>query len=264
LICFQDVGFRYPGTDPQVLDRLDLEIRPGELLGVVGLNGAGKSTLIKLLAGLYEPTCGRITVDGVDLAEVDLAAWRERIAVVFQDFVRYHLSAADNVVLGNAAVARDDRALEAAAGQAGFTDVLDRLPYGWDTPLATSRTGGVDLSGGQWQQVVLARALYAVQTGARVLVLDEPTAHLDVRTEFDVFGRLTAHRQDITVVLITHRLSTVRRADRIVLLDDGRITESGSHDALMALGGQYAAMFDIQAERFRRGYDDRLEEGDLA
>ncbi len=178
--------------------------------------------------------------------------------------MRYHLSAADNVALGNGAVPRDDEALAAAAREAGLTEVLGRLPNGWDTPLARSRTGGVDLSGGQWQQVVLARALYAVHTGARLLVLDEPTAHLDVRTEFDVFGRLAAHRGDATVVLISHRLSTVRQADRIVLLSDGRIAESGSHAALMALGGEYAAMFELQAERFRRGYDDRMEEGDLA
>ena len=146
---------------------------------------------------------------------------------------------------------------------AGLDEVLDRLPHGWDTPLARSRTGGVDLSGGQWQQVVLARALYAVRTGARLLVLDEPTAHLDVRTEFDVFQRLAARKQDAGVVLISHRLSTVRQADRIVLLEDGRITESGTHDELMARGGGYATMFAIQADRFNRGYDDRIEEGEL-
>jgi ATP-binding cassette subfamily B protein len=252
-VRFQDVSFAYPGTDRLVLDHLDLEIRAGELLGVVGLNGAGKSTLIKLMAGLYEPTGGHITTDG------------GRIAVVFQDFVRYHLSAADNVALGNASAPRDHAALLSAAHDAGLDEVLDKLPEGWDTPLARARTGGVDLSGGQWQQVVLARALYAVRTGARLLVLDEPTAHLDVRTEFDVFGRLAAQRGDATVVLISHRLSTVRRADRIVLLSDGRIAEDGSHDELMARGGKYAAMFTIQAERFHRGYDDRIdeEEGDL-
>ncbi len=263
LIRFEDVRFAYPGTGRQVLDHLDLEIRPGELLGIVGLNGAGKSTLIKLLASLYEPTSGRITADGVDVAEIGPVAWRRRISIVFQDFVRYHLSAADNVVLGNALAPRDEDALAAAARDAGLDEVVARLPLGWDTPLARSRTGGVDLSGGQWQQVVLARALYSVRTGAQVLVLDEPTAHLDVRTEFDVFGRLAAHKGDATVVLISHRLSTVRQADRIVLLSDGRIAEAGSHEELMALGGQYAAMFTIQAERFNRGYDDRIEEEEL-
>jgi ABC-type multidrug transport system fused ATPase/permease subunit len=253
LIRFENVGFAYPGTDRPVLHRLDLDIKPGELLGIVGLNGAGKSTLIKLLAGLYEPTSGRVTVDGADLTTMAPAAWRSRISVVFQDFVRYHLSAADNVALGNAAVPRDDEALTAAARDAGFDEVLARLPHGWDTLLARTRAGGVDLSGGQWQQVVLARALYAVRTGARLLVLDEPTAHLDVRTEFDVFGRLATHRGDATVILISHRLSTVRQADRIVLLSGGHVAESGSHDTLMALGGEYAEMFAIQAERFDGG-----------
>ncbi|MCP2321680.1 ATP-binding cassette subfamily B protein [Hamadaea flava] len=263
VIRFEHVGFQYAGTTRPVLDRIDLEIRPGELLGVVGLNGAGKSTLIRLLARLYEPTAGRLTADGLDLAGVPAEVWRRRLSVVFQDFVRYPLSVADNVALGNGGVPRDQAALTAAAEDAGLTGVLDRLPLGWDTPLSRSRTGGVDLSGGQWQQVVLARALYAVRTGAEILVLDEPTAHLDVRTEFEVFDRLAAHKGDATVVLISHRLSTVRQADRIVLLGDGRITESGRHDELIAHGGAYAEMFALQAERFRRGFDDRLEEGDV-
>jgi ATP-binding cassette subfamily B protein len=263
LILFKNVGFTYPGTDRRVLDRLDLEIKPGELLGIVGANGAGKSTLIKLLARLYRPTCGQIIISDTDLADLDGAGWRSRVAIVFQDFVRYHLSAADNVALGNAAVPRDESALVAAARDAGLDEVLGRLLNGWDTPLVRSRTGGVDLSGGQWQQVVLARALYAVRTGAVVLVLDEPTAHLDVKTELDVFGRLAAHKGNATVVLISHRLSSVRRADRIALLSEGRIAELGSHDALMARDGQYARMFAIQAERFNRGDDDRIDEGEL-
>ena len=262
-VRFEGISFAYEGGRRQVLDGLDLEIRPGELLAIVGLNGAGKSTLIKLLAGLYRPDAGRITVDGVDVARIGTAAWRQRLAIVFQDFVRYHLSAEDNVALGNATVPRDRAALEAAARDAGLDEVLARLPEGWDTPLARSRTGGVDLSGGQWQQVVLARSLYAVRTGAWLLVLDEPTAHLDVRTEFEVFGRLATHKGRASVVLISHRLSTVRRADRIVLLGEGRILESGTHDELIALGGRYAEMFAVQADRFHRGYDDRIEEGEL-
>jgi ABC-type multidrug transport system fused ATPase/permease subunit len=260
VVRFEDVSFRYPGSDRLVLDGLTLDIRPGELLAVVGLNGEGKSTMIKLLAGLYRPTGGRILADGVDITTLDPDAWRARIAVVFQDFVKYQLTAADNVALGNGRVPHQPAEVAAAATDAGFDEVFGRLPDGWRTPLARARTGGVDLSGGQWQQVVLARSLYAVRTGTRMLVLDEPTAHLDVRTEKDVFARLAAHRGTATVVLISHRLSTVRQADRIVLLDGGRITEQGSHAELMAVGGGYARLFTIQAERFRRGYDDREEE----
>jgi ATP-binding cassette subfamily B protein len=154
----------------------------------------------------------------------------------------------------------DEAALADAVREAGLSTVIDRLPDGLDTPLARDRTGGVDLSGGQWQQVVLARALYAVHTGARLLVLDEPTAHLDVRSEMELFGRLAGRAGDTSIVLISHRLSTVRHAGRIVLLDGGRITESGTHEQLLAQHGRYAEMFNIQAERFRRGYDDRIEE----
>ncbi|MFI6348025.1 ABC transporter ATP-binding protein [Streptomyces sp. NPDC050560] len=259
-IKFDKVSFHYPGSERLVLNELDLELAPGELLAIVGLNGAGKSTLIKLMAGLYAPTAGRITVDGVDLARLDPARWRARMAVVFQDFVRHDLSAAENVEFGYCWKPMEERSLVAAGSEAGFDEVVGRLSNGWDTPLSRARTGGTDLSGGQWQQLVLTRALYAVNRGARLLVLDEPTAHLDVRTEFEVFGKLAERRGETGVVLISHRLSTVREADRIVLLEDGRITESGTHDELIAHGGQYARLFDIQAERFRRGYDDRAEE----
>ena len=262
LVRFEGVSFGYEGADRLVLDKLDLELRPGELVAVVGLNGAGKSTMTKLLAGLYEPTAGRITADGIDIADPatgGIAAWRRRLAIVFQDFVRYHLPAVDNVRLGQGG-ALDEAALRQAAAESGVTRLIDDLPAGWDTPLARDRTGGVDLSGGQWQQVALTRALYAVHRGARVLVLDEPTAHLDVRTEFDVFARLMRARGNATVVLISHRLSTVRQADRIVLLDGGRVVEDGTHDELIARDGRYAGMFALQAERFTRGYDDRIEE----
>lgn len=255
LMRFEQVRFNYPGASEAVLDGLDLTIHRGELLAIVGLNGAGKSTLIKLLSGLYEPTGGRIVVDdGRALTELGVRRWRERISVVFQDFVKYELSVADNVALGRPGVALDQCVLEDVAREAGLRPLLDRLPAGWETPLARSRTGGVDLSGGEWQLVVLTRALYALRTGAELLVLDEPTAHMDVRTEFDVFQRLAEQRGKFGVVLVSHRLSTVRQADRIVLIHDGRITESGNHDTLMALGGQYATMFAVQAERFQKGY----------
>ncbi|MEY9933134.1 ABC-type multidrug transport system fused ATPase/permease subunit [Catenulispora sp. GP43] len=259
LIRFEDVSFHYPGTDRAVLDHIDLEIRPGELLAIVGLNGAGKSTLIKLLSGLYTPDSGRITADGKDIGAQGWDAWRSRVSVVFQDFIRYELSAADNVTLGQAYVPADQAAADDAAVAAGFDDVLAKLPNGWQTPLARGREGGVDLSGGQWQQAVLARALYAVRKGARLLVLDEPTAHLDVRTEFEVFHRLAEHRGDTGVVLISHRLSTVRQADRIVLLENGRITEAGDHDELMALGGSYAELFTVQAKSLLRTEDAETE-----
>ena len=265
LVRFEGVGFAYPDSTRTILDALSFEIRPGELLAVVGLNGAGKSTMTKILAGLYEPTEGRVTADGVDIRDLGHAAWRRQLSIVFQDFVKYPLTARENVQLG--ASTGDTHAaqdvLESAARDSGLIDALDRLPLGWDTPLSKSREHGVDLSGGQWQQVVLARALFAVRTGARILVLDEPTAHLDVRTEFEVFQRLADAASEASVVLISHRLSTVRQADRIVLLDAGRIAESGSHDELIARGGRYAEMFAIQAERFVRGYQDVLEQGEL-
>ncbi|HTJ35783.1 MAG TPA: ABC transporter ATP-binding protein [Dactylosporangium sp.] len=263
-VRFEHVAFRYSGSTRDVLQDVDLELHPGELVALVGLNGAGKSTLIKLLSGLYRPTAGRITADGADIAAMEPARWRERLAVVFQDFVRYPLSALENVGLSRGGAPYDVAGVEQAAMEAGFAGVLERLPDGWQTPLARSRKDGVDLSGGQWQQVVLARAVYGMRQGARILVLDEPTAHLDVRTEFEVFGKLAAYRGETTVVLISHRLSTVRHADRIVVLDQGRIAESGPHDELMARGGLYAQMFKIQAERFQAGFDDRIEEGELA
>ncbi|MBE3002346.1 ABC transporter ATP-binding protein [Nocardiopsis sp. HNM0947] len=280
-VRFEGVGFRYPGSERMVLEGVDLTVRPGELLAVVGLNGAGKSTLIKLLCGLYRPTHGRITVDGTDLAAVDPGQWRALLSVIFQDFDRYPLSVRENVVLGRGPDGRGsgaeglgrtgpdevgDADLEHVARTSGLADIVAGLPAGWDTPLSRGRTGGVDLSGGQWQQVALARALYGVRAGARFLVADEPTAHLDVRTEFRLFERLADQRAErdgrdgAGIVLISHRLSTVRRADRIVLLDGGRITEEGTHPELMALRGTYADLFETQAARFRN--DNRATEAD--
>lgn len=249
LVRFEDVRFAYPGAEGPVLDGLNLEIRPGEVLALVGLNGAGKTTITKVLAGLYEPDAGRVSVDGVDVRELGVASWRHQLAMVFQDFLRYELSVRDNIALGRSGPASDED-VRAAANQAGVTALVEEMPMGWDTPLASGRTGGVDLSGGQWQQIALARALLAVRTGAQLLVLDEPTAHLDVRTEFEVFHRVIQAANAASVVLISHRLSTVREADRIVLLDAGRVAESGTHDELMALGGKYAQMFMLQAGQF--------------
>ncbi|WP_202818460.1 ABC transporter ATP-binding protein [Streptomyces luteocolor] len=260
-VRFEAVDFRYEGAARPTLGGLDLEIRPGELLALVGVNGAGKTTLTKLLAGLYQPSAGRITVDGVPLAELDPAARQRHITVVFQEFTRYEMSLRENVRLGAPGIAAPEGLLEDVAHRAGIDELIARAPRGWDTPLARGYTDGIDLSGGQWQRVALARALYAVACGARLLVLDEPTAHLDVRAELDVFSRVMEHAGDTSVLLISHRLSTVRRADRIAVLDGGRITETGTHDALMALDGPYARMFRLQAARFADEDDDGAAPG---
>lgn len=253
VIEFRDVHFRYPGADRDVLRGVNLTIRAGELTGLVGLNGAGKSTLMKLLGGLYTPTSGSILVNGVDLHDLDAAWWREMLSIQFQDFTRYQLSARENVALSRGNRVPDDSALETAAEQSGLDRLITSLPHEWDTYLTRDRQDGVDLSGGQWQQVVLARSLYAAECGAKVLVLDEPTAHLDVRTEFDTFERISAYSDSLSIVLISHRLSTVRNAGQIALLADGVIAELGTHEELMARGGAYADMFAVQAARFRAG-----------
>jgi ATP-binding cassette subfamily B protein len=259
LVKFEQASFGY-GSHKEVIKGLDLEIHSGEKLAIVGFNGAGKSTLIKLLAGVYRPTSGRITADGKDTAA--LPHWNSHLSVIYQDFVKYHLTVAENVALGYPG-APDQAAIAKAVADAGFDEVVDKLEAGLDTSLDRSRSGGADLSGGQWQQLALARALYAINCGARILVLDEPTAHLDVRTEQALFERLDNVTGPITTILVSHRLATVRRADRIVLLDNGRITEDGSHEELMTVDGVYAAMYRLQAQRYESGFDDRLEEGEL-
>lgn len=231
------VGFSY-GEGPEVLSDLDLNISAGEVVAVVGINGAGKTTLMKLLAGLDAPTRGRAQL------------WpRDQVAVLFQDFVRYPLPLVDNVTLASAGIGdalTAGRALE-LAGAAGLPD---KLPQGLATPLSPAFAGGVDLSGGQWQKVALARAIHAVQHGRRLLIMDEPTAHLDAGQEAAFFDTVVRTLHGTTIILVSHRLSTVRAADRILLLDGGRVVEQGSHDELMAAGGRYAHMFALQAERF--------------
>jgi ATP-binding cassette subfamily B protein len=250
-IVFDDVRFRYPGGEDDVLRGIDLELPAGASLALVGVNGAGKSTLVSLLARLHDPTGGRITVDGVPLASLDAEAWRERIAIVYQEALWLPLTARENVAVETLTGAQaDEAALAHAAEQAGARELIDGLPAGWDTILSPRYAGGVDLSGGQWQRIALARALYAVARGARVLVLDEPTAQLDVRAEAAFYERFLKLTEGTTSVVISHRFSTVRRADRIAVIDGGAITELGTHAELVAAGGTYAEMFRIQAEAY--------------
>jgi ATP-binding cassette subfamily B protein len=250
-IRFEGVRFAYPGSERDVFSGLDLTIGAGTSLAIVGGNGAGKTTLIKLLARLHEPQAGTIRVDGVPLDDFDPAAWRRRLAVIFQDFVRYELPAADNVGFGGVELLGDAARLEAAAARAGALQIVQRLPAGWDTPLNRQYTGGADLSGGEWQRIALARALFAVEAGAGVLVMDEPTANLDVRAEAALFEDFLDLTRGLTTILISHRFSTVRHADRICVLEGGRVVEDGTHDELIAAGGLYAGMFELQAARFR-------------
>jgi ATP-binding cassette subfamily B protein len=250
-ITFERVSFAYPGHDTPVLHDLDLVLAPGESVALVGENGAGKTTMLKLLAGFYQPTAGRILVDGHDLRDLDARAWRRRLAVIFQDFTRFELSAFENVALADPDHPEARAHAEAAARAAGADAMVAGLPHGWDTVLSRAFTGGADLSGGQWQRIALARALYSARLGGQVLILDEPTASLDVRAEVALFDQLLAHAAGTTAIVVSHRFSTVRRADRIVVLADGHVVEDGSHAALMAEGGRYARLFTMQAQRFR-------------
>jgi len=244
------VMFAYPTTDEPVLRNVDLTIEAGQSLAIVGENGAGKTTLVNLLCGFYQPTAGRILVDGVDLAEIDKRAWQRRIAAVFQEFAKYPLTLRENVVLGNPGRAADYETRIRAGQRAGIMELVESLPANWNTLLSKKFEGGTDLSGGQWQRVALARAMFALECGAGVLLLDEPTANLDVRAEAALYDRFLDLTAGLTTIVVSHRFSTVRRADKIVVLERGRIVECGSHDELMALAGRYARMFELQARYY--------------
>lgn len=250
-IRFEDVSFTYPGTDRAVLRHLDLELVPGQSVAIVGENGAGKTTLLKLLGGFHDPTDGRILVDGHDLRHLDPALWRRRLAVIFQEFVRFELSAFENIALADPTHADARAHAEAAAVAAGADQIIAHLPRGWDTTLSRAYTDGADLSGGQWQRIALARAVYGARVGGQVLILDEPTASLDVRAEVALFDQLLTHAHGCTSIVVSHRFSTVRRADRIIVLADGRVAEDGTHSALHERDGIYARLYDLQAARFR-------------
>lgn len=249
-IVFDGIGFTYPSASSPVLSDLDLTIEPGTSLAIVGQNGAGKTTLAKLLCRFYDPQDGRILVDGSDLRSLDVDDWRSRVTAVFQDFVRYELPLRDNVAPLGAA---DELILEslAEAGALGLAEL--------DTPLARGYEGGTDLSGGQWQRVALARAICGVKQGAGLVLLDEPTAQLDVRGEAEIFKRLLEATSNCTTILVSHRFSTVRLADRIAVVEGGAVVEIGTHDELMSDHGRYRTMYDLQASRFAE-LDDHGEE----
>ena len=245
---FEDVGFRYPGAERWAVRHLTFTLHAGEVLALVGENGAGKTTLVKLLARLYDPDEGRILLDGHDLREYDLAGLRANIGVIFQDFVRYHLTAAENIAVGRIE-ARDDRARIEAAAHASLADeVIAKLPAGYEQVIGKRFKSGVDLSGGEWQKIAIARAY---MRDAQLLILDEPTASLDARSEFEVFQRFKELSEGKTAVLISHRFSSVRMADRILVLAEGEIEAAGTHHELLAAGGRYAELFELQAAGYR-------------
>lgn len=244
-VRFERVAFRYPGSERSVFDELELVIPAGRSTALVGINGAGKTTLVKLLARLNDPTGGRILVDGIDLMQLRAAAWQRQVAVVFQDFARYPLTLRENIGWGAPEHLDDASGLQECARRAGVPAQLD-----FDTVLSRGFEGGIELSGGQWQRIALARALFAVRHGARILVLDEPTAWLDARGEADFFDRFLHIIEGTTSLIISHRFSTVRRADHICVLDGGKVLEQGDHASLVAAGGRYAELFALQAARY--------------
>jgi ATP-binding cassette subfamily B protein len=245
---FEDVGFRYPGAERWAVRHLSFTLNAGEVVALVGENGAGKTTLVKLLTRLYDPDEGRILLDGHDLREYDLDALRGNMGVIFQDFVRYNLSAADNIAVGRIE-ARDDRArIERAASRSQADEVIAKLPAGYEQMIGKRFRNGVELSGGEWQKIAIARAY---MREAEVLILDEPTAALDARSEYEVFRRFKELSHGKTAILISHRFSSVRMADRILVLADGKVEAAGTHEELVSRPGRYAELFELQAAGYR-------------
>ena len=247
-ITFDHVSFCYPGKKYTVFDNVSFSIAPGEHLAIVGENGAGKSTLIKLLLRFYRPTSGRITIDGIDLQDVALESWYARLATLFQDFNQYPFPIHENISVGRSDVAADRARVIAAADESNASDMVKHYQHGWETVLDSSFKKGVEPSGGQWQRVALARAFYR---DAPVLILDEPTSAIDAKAEYDIFNNIFAHYQDRTAIIVSHRFSTVHRAHRIIVLDEGKIREQGTHAELMKQKGLYHELFTKQAEGYK-------------
>jgi ATP-binding cassette subfamily B protein len=248
-VRFEHVTFEYPGSHDRAVDNIDLHIPPGSKLAIVGENGSGKTTLIKLLTRLYEPTAGRITLDGRDLREWSQAALFRRIGVIFQDFVRYQLKVGENIGAGDDQAYEDRVRWDDAAERGLAKPVITNLPQQYDTQLGKWFRDGRELSLGQWQKVALARSF--MRKDAEIVVLDEPTASMDAEAEVRIFERFRELTDDKIAIVISHRFSTVRMADQIIVLDKGQIIERGSHDALVALGGRYATLFNLQAQGYR-------------
>ena len=257
-VVFDDVSFHYPQTERVAIAGVSLRVRPGEVVALVGTNGSGKTTLVKLLCRLYSPQAGSITIDGTDLREFETTALRREISVIFQDYAEYQLSVRKNIWVGNVAEPPDDDAIVEAARQAGATEVVDGLPQGYETPLGKWFEDGEELSIGEWQKIALARAFYR---DAGILVLDEPTSALDPVAEWQVFERIREMARDKAVILVSHRFSTVYRADRIYIMDKGSMVESGTHAELMELDGVYRRMYEVQARAFRTGVARSASEG---
>jgi ATP-binding cassette subfamily B protein len=245
---FHNVSFAYPGTERKVLKDFNFTLNPGERIALIGENGQGKTTVVKLITRLYDPTEGQILLDGVDLREYSLEDLHKEIGVIFQDFMRYEMSASENISIGRVELPHTEAEIESAADKSLAAGVIAKLAHGYDQMLGRRFEGGVDLSGGEWQKIALARAYLR---DAQLLILDEPTAALDAKSELEVFERFAELTEGKMALLISHRFSTVRMADRIVVLEGGRLVEAGNHSQLMALGGRYAAMFEMQAASYR-------------